>query len=105
MLVDEDIPMQHLQSMDHVVNIPIDLAEKRGILWDITSNVNRTKTEMAQENDMGGRSRWKRRIGKDNAFATRTRVSYSIEDRNGLKRQWQLQDEADDMQEENSGSK
>lgn len=45
MLVDEDMHVQQLQGMENLVNIPIDLAKTRGILRDITSNVNRTKTE------------------------------------------------------------
>lgn len=88
-----------------MVNIPVDFSEMRGVLGEIPTHEIRTKAILLPESRKGGNRKRKRRVGKENVSVLRTDTQVGSVTRDGLKRQWQLQDEDDEMDQEGLNSK
>lgn len=71
MLVDAADQKKQALGLENLINIPIDLSDKRGILKDKTSNEPRNQVEHNPTKLNGGSRRWKRLIGKENVNLSR----------------------------------
>lgn len=105
MLVDAAKQKEQDLGLENLINIPIDLSDERGILKDKTSNEPRNQVEHNPTRGKGGRKRWKRLIGNENVNLSRHGAQENNAGKGGMKRQWTLQDEEDDISEELLSSK
>lgn len=67
MLVDAVVQKGQDLVMENLINIPVDLSDKRGILNDKTSNEQKKQVEHNSDREKSARRRWMRLIGKKNA--------------------------------------
>lgn len=100
MLVDAAGQKEQDVGLENLINIPIDLSDKRGILKDKTNNEPRNQVEHNPTRWKGGSRRWKRLIGKENVNLPRNGAQEDNTGKCGMKKQWTLQNEEDDISEE-----